>query len=64
MDELVPKLTEIETYRIGEDLYGLSVHELDARILAYGDEITRLRMEREKKGAERNAADALFAPKS
>ena len=50
-------------YVIGEDLYGLSLHELDARIAAYEDEIARLRAELAKKSGERSAADALFAPK-
>lgn len=64
MDELAPKPTETETYQIGEGLYGLSVHELDARIQAYREEIARLEAERDKKSRERSAADALFAPKS
>ncbi|MEM9600085.1 MAG: DUF1192 domain-containing protein [Pseudomonadota bacterium] len=64
MDELDPKPSEVETYRIGESLYGLSVHELEARIAAYGEEILRLEVERDKKSRERSAADALFAPKS
>ncbi|MGB6230324.1 MAG: DUF1192 domain-containing protein [Litorimonas sp.] len=63
MDEERPKPQGADTYRIGEDLYGLSLHELDARIDAYEAEILRLKAEREKKGTERSAADALFAPK-
>lgn len=63
MDELDPKLTEVEAYRIGESLYGLSLHELDGRIAAYRAEIARLEGERDKKSRERNAADALFSSK-
>ena len=53
-----------EDYRIGEDLYGLSRHELEARIHAYAAEIDRLRGELSKKSSERTAADALFGPKA
>ena len=52
-----------ESYRVGETLYSLSRHELEARIHAYSTEIERLRAELEKKSSERHAADALFAPK-
>lgn len=48
----------------GEDLYGLSVSELDARIALYQTEITRLQAEREKKRAETDAAHAIFGKKS
>lgn len=60
----VPLAQDGTPFQIGEDLYGLSVHELQARIEAYGAEIERLSRELEKKSAERSAADALFAPKS
>ncbi|MGJ8560847.1 MAG: DUF1192 family protein [Litorimonas sp.] len=60
MDENDPKRHEIETYRIGEGLYGLSLFELEARIDAYGTEIIRLRAELEKKALEKQAADHLF----
>ncbi len=49
-----------ESYRLDEDLYGLSLHELEQRITAYESEIERLRRELAKKGSERNAADKLF----
>ena len=52
-----------ETYRVGEGLYGLSLHELQARIKAYTIEIDRLRAEMAGKASERSAADALFARK-
>ncbi len=54
----------METYQIGENLYGLSLYELEARIVAYRTEITRLEAELKKKSTERSAADALFAQKS
>ena len=50
-------------YAIGEELYGLSLHELEARITAYRAEIARLEAELAKKRGERSAADALFAPR-
>lgn len=60
MDENDPKRHEMDTYRINEGLYGLSLHELDARIVAYEREISRLRAELTKKAAEKDAADHLF----
>jgi len=48
----------------GEDLYGLSVSELDARIAVYREEIVRLEAERLKKQAEADAAHAIFGDKS
>ncbi len=50
--------------RPGEDLYGLSVSELDERILLYKAEITRLEAERLKKQAESDAAHAIFGKKT
>lgn len=61
MDENDPKRHEIETYRIGEGLYGLSLFELEARIVAYDAEIIRLRAELSKKAQEKRDADNLFA---
>lgn len=63
MDELEPKPSDEETYQIGEGLYGLSIHELEARIAAYGREIDRLKAELKKKEVDRLAADTLFSPK-
>lgn len=60
MDENTPKSRDIESYRIGEGLYGLSLFELEARIEAYNAEIIRLRHELAKKSDEKQAADALF----
>lgn len=48
----------------GEDLYGLSVSELDARITLYQAEIARLKAERDKKAAETEAAHAIFGKKA
>lgn len=50
--------------RPGEDLYGVSVAELDARIAVYRAEILRIEAERAKKQAERDAAHAVFGTKS
>ena len=47
----------------GEDLYGLSVSELDDRIEIYRAEIARLEAERMKKSAESAAAHAIFSKK-
>ena len=60
MDEDVPSREELDRYRVGEDLYGLSVDELEARITAYHLEIKRLEAERDKKAKEKQAADLLF----
>ena len=48
----------------GEDLYGLSVSDLDDRITLYQAEIVRLEAERAKKRAESDAAHAIFGKKS
>ncbi len=48
----------------GEDLYGLSVEELKARIVTYREEVERLTKELAKKESERSAADMIFKPKS
>lgn len=45
---------------IGEDLYGISIEELETRINIMNDEIARLQDELSKKKSERNAADNLF----
>jgi uncharacterized small protein (DUF1192 family) len=50
--------------RPGEDLYGVSVAELDARIAVYQAEIARIEAERVKKLAERDAAHAVFGKTS
>lgn len=48
----------------GEDLYGLSVSELDDRITLYQSEIRRLEAERVKKQSETDAAHAIFGKKT
>ena len=57
---MVQKLTDFD---IGEDLYGVSITELDLRIGVLEDEISRIKNELAKKQAERSAADNLFAQK-
>lgn len=52
---------ELDRFRIGEDLYGLSLHELETRMKAYEAEIERLRGELAKKTQEKHAADQLFS---
>lgn len=57
---MVQKLTDFD---IGEDLYGVSITELDLRIGVLEDEISRIKIELAKKQTERSAADNLFAKK-
>ncbi len=45
---------------VGDDLYGLSVSELQARISAFTAEITRIEAELVKKRAELSEAETLF----
>lgn len=61
MDEDVPSREELDRFKVGEDLYGLSLHELETRIVAYEAEITRLKAELEKKAREKSAAYQLFS---
>lgn len=61
MDENLPR--KASNPKVGEDLYGLSLYELEQRISLYQDEITRLKTEMSKKSEERSAADALFKTK-
>jgi len=51
-------------FQIGEDLYGISVDELNARLGVLKDEISRIELELAKKSADLSAADLLFKPKS
>lgn len=62
MDDNIRKNTLKPVF--GEDLYGLSVKELEQRIMDYRGEIIRLEAELSKKSAERSAADALFGKKT
>lgn len=45
---------------IGDDLYGVSITELEMRIAALHAEIARTEAELTKKRTERSAADKLF----
>ena len=49
---------------VGEDLYGLSIDELDERISMLKSEILRLEREKQVKKQERAEAEQLFGPKS
>ena len=54
-------MTQSETkFEIGEDLYGVSVDELEARLGVLKGEITRIEGELSKKQAELSAANSLF----
>lgn len=62
MDDLEP-LRQSGTIAIGDDLYGLSINELEQRITFFEAEINRVKRELEKKTQEMSAADSLFSPK-
>jgi len=51
------------TFQIGEDLYGVSVDELNERLSVLKAEISRIELELTKKSADLSAADLLFKPK-
>ncbi len=63
MDDL-ELMRQSGTISIGDDLYGLSIKELEARITQFEAEIIRVKRELEKKTQEMNAADSLFGPKT
>jgi uncharacterized small protein (DUF1192 family) len=63
MDDLEP-LRQSGTIAIGDDLYGLSIGELEQRVTLFETEITRVKRELEKKTQDLNAADSLFRPKN
>ena len=48
---------------VGEDLYGVSVRELEARIILLRAEIDRTQDALTKKSRELSDAETLFAPK-
>lgn len=50
-----------EDFAIGEDLYGISVAELDGRIVLLKAEIKRIETELAKKQKDLNAAQQLFS---
>jgi uncharacterized small protein (DUF1192 family) len=47
-------------HEIGQDLYTLSIEDFDERIALLKAEITRLEEARQKKSAQRAAADSIF----
>ena len=49
-------------FQIGDDLYGVSVDELNTRLSILKAEISRIELELSKKSAELSAADLLFKP--
>ena len=55
--------SELENYYINEDLYGLSIEELNVRIKLFKNEILRFEKELVKKNSELSAADQLFSSK-
>ncbi len=63
MDDL-ETVRQSGTITVGEDLYGLSLKELETRISVFEAEIIRVKHELKKKTQERNAADDLFGAKN
>ena len=59
MDENEPK-TPATAHVLGEELYTLSVEDLDERIAALQAEIARLEAEKQSKKSSRDAAHAFF----
>lgn len=53
----------LENYYINEDLYGLSIEELNVRIKVFKNEILRFEKELVRKKSELSAADQLFSSK-
>lgn len=47
-------------HEIGQDLYSLSIEDFDERIALLKAEISRLEEARQKKSAQRAAADSVF----
>ena len=50
-------------FQIGEDLYGVSVDELNIRLAILKTEMSRIKAELAKKSDDLSAADLLFKPK-
>ena len=50
-------------FTIGEDLYGISVDELETRLIVLKSEISRLEVELAKKKLELSAANQIFGKK-
>jgi uncharacterized small protein (DUF1192 family) len=49
-----------EAFKVGEDLYGISVAQLSERVEILNAEIARINVELTKKGAELSAAENFF----
>lgn len=52
-----------DAHEIGQDLYSLSIEDFDERIALLKSEIVRLEEARQKKSAQRTAADSIFGPR-
>ncbi|HTQ12274.1 MAG TPA: DUF1192 domain-containing protein [Rhizomicrobium sp.] len=59
-DELLPRKKPVNEIILGQDLSALSAHELEARIAAMQEEISRCRAAIESRQATKSAADAFF----
>ncbi|KPQ11027.1 MAG: putative small protein containing a coiled-coil domain [Saliniramus fredricksonii] len=59
-DETVRPQAQARNHVVGQDLSTLSIEEIDERIAALRQEITRLEQMRAQKQASKSAADAVF----
>lgn len=64
MDKAACMAQSDTNFNVGEDLYGVSVEELQTRIEVLEAEISRITGELDKKRAERDDAERLFGGKS
>lgn len=62
-DENEALLKLMGTVSVGDELYGLSIKELEARIAVLTDEAERTRLALTKKRGEMSNAETLFAPR-
>jgi len=63
MDDNEAMAKQMGTVSVGDDLYGVSVKELELRIDILKREIERTRSALSKKSAELSEAETLFAPR-
>lgn len=63
MDDHEALAKQMGTVSVGDDLYGVSVKELEVRIAILTSEIERSREALAKKRAEMSEAETLFAPR-
>jgi len=63
MDENEALAKQMGIVSVGDDLYGISVKELEMRITMLTGEIDRTRAALTKKSAELSEAETLFAPR-